>query len=79
MIYINFKSLYGFNIVFKGIVFLVLFFEFKGKNVKIGIIFSLYDLGLRSINIYYYLIYFNFFWDIFNLFVFKEIYLIVFM
>lgn len=60
--YINLKSLYGLNTVFKGTVFLASFFEFKGKNVKIGTIFSSHEPIPRtkkhkyilSLNILYY-------------------------
>lgn len=60
--YTDLKTLYGLNTVLKGTVLLVSFFEFKGKNVEIGTIFSSHEprprtkkhIYLLSFNILYY-------------------------
>lgn len=60
--YINLKTLYGLNTVLKGTVLLASFFEFKGKNVEIGTVFSSHEprprtkkhTYLLSFNILYY-------------------------
>lgn len=78
--YINLKSSYGLNTVFKGTMLLASFFEFKGKNVKIGTIFSSHEPIPRTKK-HKYLLSFNILYYFLRhlIFVSKEIYPIAFM